>query len=195
MKPKSKVIEFSKYFSTVVTLLKKKAFLFKNCVWEQPKEHFRKTADIFKFQEVSVLFVKKNFQSLKRNKAAGLDDLPPDMLKSCCDYIAKPLCHIINLSLVTTTVLSEWKKAKMIPLYKSGPVNEPETIIDYRPIAILSILSSLPEMAVQEQIQYYLEENSLISKFQFGYPPNRSTKQALILLTNEIDFEANDKKL
>ena len=83
----------------------------------------------------------------------------------------------------------------MIPLYKSGPVNEPETIIDYRPVAILSILSSLLEMAVQEQIQYYLEENSLISKFQFGYPPNRSTKQALILLTNEIDFEANDKKL
>ena len=48
------------------------------------------------------------------------------MLKDCCDYIAKPPCHIISLSLVNKTVPSEWKKARVIPLYKSGPVNETE---------------------------------------------------------------------
>ena len=102
-------MKFSKYFSTVVTLLKKKPFLFKDCVLQPPKEHFRKTAGTFKFQHVSVLSIKKHFyketlsikkhlKSLKRNKEAGLDDLPPAMLKDCCDYIEKPLCHIINLS-------------------------------------------------------------------------------------------------
>ena len=35
----------------------------------------------------------------------------------------------------------------------------------------------------------------MISKFQFGYRPNRSTQQATILLTDEIRFEANDKNL
>ena len=83
-----------------------------------------------------VLFIKKYLKSLIRNKAVDLDDLPPSMLKDCCDYIAKPLCHIIKLSLVTTTVPSEWKKARVIPLYKSGPVNEPE---NYRPISIFQI--------------------------------------------------------
>ena len=94
--------------------------------------------------------------------------------------------------MVITTVPSEWKKARMIPLYRSGPVNEPE---NYRPISILPILSKLLGRAVQEQIQDYLEERSLISKFQFGYRPNRSTQQATILLTDKIRFEANDKKL
>ena len=94
--------------------------------------------------------------------------------------------------MATTTVPSEWKKARMIPLYRSGPVNEPE---NYRPISILPILSKLLGRAVQEQIQDYLEERSLISKFQFGYRPNRSTQQATILLTDKIRFEANDKKL
>ena len=94
--------------------------------------------------------------------------------------------------MVTTAVPSEWKKARMIPLYRSGPVNEPE---NYRPISILPILSKLLGRAVQEQIQDYLEERSLISKFQFGYRPNRSTQQATILLTDKIRFEANDKKL
>ena len=56
---------------------------------------------------MSVLFIKKYLKSFKRNYAAGLDDLPPGMLKDCCDDIAKPLCHIINLSLVTTTVPSK----------------------------------------------------------------------------------------
>ena len=40
-----------------------------------------------------------------------------------------------------------------------------------------------------------LEKRSLISKFQSGYRPNRSTHQATILLSDEICFEANDKKL
>ena len=104
-------MKFSQYFSTVVTLLKKKSFSFKDCVWQPPKEHLRKTADTFKFQYVSVLFIKKHLKSLKRNKVAGLDDLPPGMLKDCFDYIAKPVCRIINLSLITMTVPSEWKKA------------------------------------------------------------------------------------
>ena len=58
------------------------------------------------------------------------------------------------------------KKARVIPLCKSGPVNEPE---NYRPKSILRILSKLLERSVQEQIWDYLEERSLISKFQFGY--------------------------
>ena len=114
------------------------------------------------------------------------------MLKDCCDYTAKPLCHIINLSLVTTTVPSERKKARVIPLYKSGPVYKPE---NYQPISILPFLSKLLERAFQEHIRDYLEGRSLISKFQFGYQPNCPTEHATILLTDEIRFEANDEKL
>ena len=106
--------------------------------------------------------------------------------------ISKPLCQLINLSLTTSTVPSEWKKTRVIPLYKSGPVNAPE---NYRPVSILPILSKLLERAVQQQIQAYLEEISLISKFKFGYRANCSTQQATILLTDVIRFEANDKNL
>ena len=56
-------------------------------------------------------------------------------------------------------------------------------------------MSKLLERAVLEQVRDYLEDRSLISKFQFDYRPNRSTQQATILLTDKIHFEANDKKL
>ena len=62
-------MKFFENFSTVVTLLKKKEFLLKDCIWQTPKENLRKTADS-KFQYVSVLFIKKHLKFLKRNKAA-----------------------------------------------------------------------------------------------------------------------------
>ena len=84
-------MKFSKYFSTIVNSLKKKAFLTKECVWQPPIESFSKTSDTFKFQYVSVLFIKKHLQKVKRDKAAGLDDLPLGMLKDSCDYLETSL--------------------------------------------------------------------------------------------------------
>ena len=40
---------------------------------------------------------------LKRQKATGIDNLPPGLLKDCTMYIATPLCYIINLSIINDT--------------------------------------------------------------------------------------------
>ena len=79
-----------------MTALKTKAFLIKDCIWELPRKISKKTVDTFKFQYVSILFIKKHLKTLKRSKAAGLDDLLPGMLKGISDH--RPLCRIINLS-------------------------------------------------------------------------------------------------
>ena len=47
------------------------------------------------------------------------------------------LTFIINFSLKSGVVPSEWKVAKVIPLYKSGSLAE---IDDYRPISFLPTL-------------------------------------------------------
>ena len=84
------------------------------------------------------------------------------------------------------------KKAKVVPLYKVGPVDAPD---NYPAISILPIMSKLLERAVQTQDRYYLEERFLISKHQFGYQTNRSTQLATVLLHDEIHFEENDNNL
>ena len=63
---------------------------------------------------------------LERNRSTGLDDLPPGSSKDCATYISKPLCHILNLSIESSTVPKIWKATKISPIFKSGNTKIPE---------------------------------------------------------------------
>ena len=75
------------------------------------------------------------------------------------------------------------KIAKIKPLYKSSDFT---SFTNYRPISVLPILSKVFELIVHQQLYKYLEENKLLTNFQFGYRKNRSTQQAVTLLSDHI---------
>ena len=102
-------------------------------VWKAPNDGRMKTNTVFIFKYVSKMFVRNFLKSLKRKKATGLDELQPGMLKDCHQHLIDPLQPIINLSLQLGIVPSAWKKAKVVPLFKSGDKNKTE---NYRPISI-----------------------------------------------------------
>ena len=135
-------------------------------MWKKPKDYPNRTCHSFKFHYVSKIFVEKELKLLKRNKSAGVDNLPPGMLKDSAKQISSPLCHIINLSVKTSTFSNLWKQPKVIPVYKSGPTETPD---NYRPISVLPSLSKVLEKAVHSQIITFFETNCLLSKHQFGY--------------------------
>ena len=85
----------------------------------------------FLFRSVKEEEILAELKNLKRKKATGLDNLLPGLLKDAAGVIAKPLTFIINLSLETGVVPTEWKMAKVIPIFKSGSRAE---IDYYRPI-------------------------------------------------------------
>ena len=58
------------------------------------------------------------------------------MLKDAAGIIVKPLTYIIILSLATGFIPTDWKAAKVIPLFKSGSTAE---IDNYRPISIFPV--------------------------------------------------------
>ena len=85
--------KFADYFSTAVRKLKMQS-LFGNLL----------RLLFFHFDYVSRVFIGSFLKKLKRNKSAGLDELPPGMLKDCREYIVTPLHHIVNLPLQTKIV-------------------------------------------------------------------------------------------
>ena len=130
----------------------------------------------FKFRYVSV---QKHLKNLQRTKACGLDQLPPNLLKDAANEIAPSRTYIINLSLTTSIVPRDWKKAKVSAIYKSGSELE-----NYRPISILPIVSkimerevhrSCMELKVHRQLYGFLDQTELISKHQFGFRKKKST--------------------
>ena len=113
------------------------------------------------------------------------------MLKDAALVLTKPLTFIINLSLETGVVPSEWKVAKVIPLYKSGSQAK---IDNYRPISILPTLSKILEKIVYKQLMPHLECHNLLFEYQFGFHPNRSTELAVTYFTDFIRKEADSGK-
>ena len=107
----------------------------------------------FVVKEVSQAAVQKELTKLKRNKATGIDKLPPGMLKDAAPILAKPLTYVINLSLKSGIVPTDWKVAKVIPLNESGSHS---TIDNYRPISFLPTLSKILERMFYKQLMAHL---------------------------------------
>lgn len=189
---KEKAQSFSEYFATAVTKLKATCYRLRDLTWKLPKYFPVRTKSVFKFQYISVLFVRKELKALNRNKATGLDDLPPGLLKDSANEICKPLAHIINLSIDSSTVPDAWKIAKVIPVYKSGDINDEA---NYRPISILPTLSKILERAVYKQLIEYLEDNKLLTNQQYGYRKKRSTEHAATIFTDDIRRQIEQGKL
>jgi len=183
---------FGDFFATAVSKLKKSCFLLTDLVWRTPTFYHLRTNSIFRFQYVSVIFVQKELKALRRNKAAGIDNLPPGLLKDSAEEISQPLAHIINLSLSTTTIPTRWKVAKVTPVHKAGNTNDE---MNYRPISVLPVMSKILEKAIHTQLKTYLEQNNLLSNKQFGYRAGRSTETAVTLFLDDIRKEIEKGKL
>ena len=123
-----------------------------NLSWRIPKNFASRTETIFKFRFVSVSEVHGILKSLRYSKSVGVDNLPSRLLKDSALTIAPPLTYIINLSLESGLVPTEWKSAKIVPIHKTGS----RSIMDnYRPISILPTISKVLERVIYLTINCY----------------------------------------
>ena len=91
--------------------------------------------------------------------------------------ILPALTHIINLSISHITFPQLWKKVKIIPLHKKEDLLNPK---NYRPVAIIPILSKVLERLVFNQMINYLNQNNLIHPNHHAYRANHNTTTALL---------------
>ena len=182
---------FNTFFVTIAAKLKKQSIMLKNfvCAYQPIRKENAKT---FKFKLATTDDVYKELRTLKPKKATGMDNIPSKLVKDCASEISSPLTYIINLSLETSTIPSEWKLAKVIPLFKSGKSSE---VDNYRPISILPILSKVQEKIVHRQLMNHLEENKLLFNKQFGFRSKKSTELAVTYFMDHLRCEMDSGKL
>ena len=120
--------------------------------------------------------VDKIIRDLKNSKASGVDNLDTYILKLVRKKIVPSVCHILNLSIQSNKFPTKWKIAKVVPLYKGkGSKLEPK---NYRPVAILPILSKVLERAMFHQLVYYIDANKFFNPNHHATDP--STPQQLL---------------
>ena len=104
--------------------------------------------------------------------------------------ISAPLKHIFATSFSLGIVPSQFKIAKVVPVFKSG---NKESMNNYRPISLLSCFSKIIEKIVGSRLTAFLDTNNLISKAQYGFRKKHSTIHPLIHFIDHVST-ALDKK-
>ena len=97
-------------------------------------------------------------RKLRRKKAHGIDELPPNLLKDVANESSKPLAFNINKSLSSGIVPDLWKIAKVTPLYK---LDSKSDFSNYRPISVLPCLSKALEQSTAN-FQTILKNNTFL---------------------------------
>ena len=160
---------------------------------KSPVDLIQQSPSIFKFStsELTRLEVLNATKLLANKKTPDHTGVSANFVKQTITTLIDPLYHIFNLSLKTGVVPIQFKIAKVIPIFKAG---DSTSMDNYRPISLLSTFSKILEKLVAARLLSYLNQNSILSKWQFGFRSCHSTIHPMVHFLNEITDSLNKKK-
>ena len=124
----------------------------------------------------SIRKVRQTLLQLDTSKSKGPDGIPAIVLKTCAPELAPILNKLFQLSYTLGTFPTAWKQAYVLPIPKKGDKSNP---LNYRPIAITSLISKSIETIITKQLLTFLETNNLLSDHQYGFRKARYTGDLL----------------
>ncbi len=113
------------------------------------------------------------------DKSCLLDPVPTWLIKRHADLLSPFVTVLVNSSLQSGTVPSDFKNAVVFPTLKKLNL-DPHDLSNYRPISNLPFLSKLLEKAVHQQLFQFLSDNCLLPSLQSAYRRFFSTETALL---------------
>lgn len=147
--------------------------------------------DSFVFHEVDSDVIYKAIMDMSSN-AVGNDGIQIKFVKLIFEEIKLVITHIFNYSIVNSVYPSKWKYSLVLPLVK---VKNPSECKHYRPINLLCVLGKALDKIVFMQVYRFLNDNSILYKYQSGYRTSYSTQTALIRVTDDIRSAMDNRKL
>ncbi|XP_028311351.1 uncharacterized protein LOC114468574 [Gouania willdenowi] len=133
--------------------------------------------------------VRKNLRAVNPRKAAGPDGIPGAVIKACADQLTGILTTLFNLSLTHATVPTCLKASTIVPIPKKPAI---DSLNDYRPIALTSVIMKCMERSVSQHIRDCLPPT--FDPHQFAYRANRSTEDAIAITLHTALSHLENKK-
>jgi len=129
-------------------------------------------------------------KNLKIGKAAGLDEISAEFLKTTTQFFSKFLTKLFNRLYDLGTFPDMWSRSVIFPLFKKGNPNCPE---NYRGISLLSIVSKLFTSILNKRLYTWAEVEEKISVEQAGFRRGYSTIDHIFTLISMIKNSFNHK--
>ena len=147
--------------------------------------------NFFEFSSLNENKVLEIIKNLEPKTSLDINGVSCVLLKKVSDILAKPLTHILNLSLRDGIFPESLKVSRTCPIYKSGSKSD---VNNYRPISCLPIISKVFEKAVYSQLSNFLSMNNILHQNQYGFQKGKSTLHPLINILNFIGHAFNNNK-
>ena len=116
----------------------------------------RRSDRVFSFERINVQEVINLVKGIDGGKATGLDNIQCKLLKIAADVVAPSLTCIFNQPLLTGIYPSDWKLAKVTPIFKAGSKTD---LNNYRPISVIPAVAKIFEKIIYDQLYNYLNVN------------------------------------
>ena len=128
--------------------------------------------------------IEKEIDTLRMNSAAGPDQFPAMLLKTCKKELRKPILILWKQSLTNNDIAAIFKHAITHPALK--PNSESYLPKSYRPISLTSHIIKIFEKIIRKAIVKHLSDNNLLPANQHGFVKGSSTVSQLINQTESI---------
>ncbi|CAB4045526.1 Hypothetical predicted protein, partial [Paramuricea clavata] len=115
--------------------------------------------------------------------SSGYDNIPMRLIQPVIEDIVSSLTHIINSCIKNNIFPQTWKVSRISPIPKTDNPSEND---DYRPVAILPILSKVYESLVLRQMQEFIDRFCLYMDTQSGFRKGHSTATTLLKFKDDI---------
>jgi len=139
--------------------------------------------------EDEIIHLVSNF---KNGTASGFDGFTMSDIKPNIAFLARPLSHLLNLSISLGKVPDKVKIARVIPIYKNDC---PSNFNNYRPISVLPAFSKIYEKVIFERLVSFIEKHSILYEHQYGFRSQHSTVQAILHLVDQISTSIDNKEI
>lgn len=138
----------------------------------------------------SIQGVRMIFMSLPNKTSAGLDGIPPIVLKHLPVTIVADYAILFNNCLNNRYFPDIWKQAKIFPILKK---NKPNTqASSHRPISLTPAVSKAFEAVINKTIIHFAHKNEVIPSLQYGFTHQLSTTHAVHKVTDVINSHLHD---
>lgn len=143
------------------------------------------------FRRIQIEELEKIVMDLPNKK--GTDEgITSEILKTTFSAIKNEFVDLINRSLEEGICPESWKTSTIIPIPKVG---KPKKASHYRPINMLPLYEKVLELVVKNQIEKYLEENSIITEHQSGFRKKYSCETAVQTVLDEWKLNISEGRM
>ena len=150
--------------------------------------------DTFSFEEdmPTLEEIHSLIREIDINKSSCVDKINTKFCKEAMLSIPGVICTIMCKSLRTGTIPVSWTRGIINVIPKGGDLSDPG---NWRPITQTSIFAKLLEKLVHKRVLSYLMRNNILTDYQFGFLPGRSTQLAIFELLKQVYSAFNSKKI